>query len=59
MSFNNSNDMARANSIINSFGNEGKPQVKRIKKEQGLIERTEMDGEKIILAEDNRQVLFG
>lgn len=31
--------------------------IKRIKKDKGLIERTE--SEKIILAEDNRQVLLG
>jgi hypothetical protein len=57
MSVNNSNDMARANSIIDSF--DGNVKVKRIKKDNGLIERTEKDDEKIILAEDNRQILFG
>ena len=57
MSVNNSNDMARANSIIDSF--DGNVKVKRIKKDNGLIERTEKDDEKIILTEDNRQILFG
>ena len=58
MGFNNSNDMARANSIINSI-DESNVRVKRIKRDNGLIERTNKDDEKIILAEDNRQVLFG
>ena len=58
MSFNNSNDMARANSIINSL-DDSNVRVKRIKRDNGLIERTNKDDEKIILAEDNRQVLFG
>jgi hypothetical protein len=58
MGFNNSNDMARANSIINSL-DESNVRVKRIKRDNGLIERTNKDDEKIILAEDNRQVLFG
>ena len=56
MGINNSNDIAKAENIINSFSS---PNVKRIKRDNGLIERTEMDNEKIILAEDNRQVLFG
>lgn len=58
MGFNNSNDMARANSIINSL-DESNVRVKRIKRDNGLIERINKDDEKIILAEDNRQVLFG
>jgi hypothetical protein len=58
MGFNNSNDMARANSIINSL-DDSNVRVKRIKRDNGLIERTNKDDEKIILAEDNRQVLFG
>ena len=55
MGFNNSNDMARANSIINSLDESNV----RVKRDNGLIERTNKDDEKIILAEDNRQVLFG
>lgn len=58
MGFNNSNDMARANSIINSL-DDSNVRIKRIKRDNGLIERTNKDDEKIILAEDNRQVLFG
>ena len=57
MGMNNSNDMAKATSIINSFGDNVK--VKRVKKDNGLIERAEYSNEKIIIAEDNRRVLFG
>lgn len=58
MGTNNSNDMAKAANIIDSFNGENK-NVKRVKKDRGLIERTEGKDEKIILVEDNRQVLFG
>ena len=45
-----------AQQIIDSM-NPQKGKVKVIKKEPGLIEKKESD--KIILAEDNRQVIFG
>lgn len=54
---NNSNKIANAESILNSMGYSGK--VKIIKKEAGLLERENMDDNKIILAEDNRQILLG
>lgn len=53
----NENKIADAQNLLNSIG--GATKVKRIRKERGLIERAEMDDEKIILTEDNRQVLFG
>ena len=53
----NENKFANAQDLLNGIGTPRK--VKRIRKEAGLIERTELDNEKIILAEDNRQVLFG
>lgn len=56
MGMNNSNDIAKAVEIVNSFD---KTKVKKIKRENGLIERTQANNEKVILAEDNRQVLFG
>lgn len=40
---------------MESIADELKPEVKRVKKEKGLIERTESS--KIVLTEDNRQVL--
>ena len=53
----NENKFANAQNLLNSIG--GAAKVKRIRKEAGLIERAELENEKIILTEDNRQVLFG
>lgn len=54
----NSNNIGRANSLINEM-NGNKNNVKYIRKERGLMERDESSEDKIILAEDNRQILFG
>jgi hypothetical protein len=59
MAMNNSNDMAKAATLIDSINQSKGAKVKYIKKEQGLIERTEDRKDKIILAEDNRQIIFG
>ena len=53
----NENKFENAQSLLDGIG--GKKNVKYIRKETGLIERTQLDNEKIILTEDNRQVLFG
>ena len=53
----NENNFANAQALLSSIG--GDKKVKRIRKEAGLIERTQLENEKIILTEDNRQVLFG
>ena len=53
----NENNFADAQNILDSIGN--KKNVKYVRKEAGLIERAQVDNEKIILTEDNRQVLFG
>lgn len=50
----NENKLSCAQDILDNVGN---VQVKRVKKDLGLLERTEND--KIILVEDNRQVLLG
>ena len=50
----NENKLNNAQNILDSMKD---VTVKRVKKDAGLIERTET--EKIILAEDNRQVLLG
>ena len=52
----NSNNVENAQAIINSLNDN--PKVKFIKKDYDLFERTDK-GEKIILAEDNRQILLG
>lgn len=53
----NSNAIENAQDIINSLGNCSK--VKYVKKDNGLLEREKMEDNKIILAEDNRQILLG
>lgn len=52
----NENKIMAAQDLINNFAG-NTPQVKHIRKDRGLIERTE--SQKIILAEDNREVLLG
>lgn len=52
----NANVINNAEKLIESISKGEK--VKFIKKDRGLLERTENE-EKIILAEDNRQVLLG
>ena len=53
----NANNLSNAQEIIESL-NGTKANVKYIKKERGLMERQEC-GEKVILTEDNRQILLG
>jgi hypothetical protein len=50
----NENKINNAENIIDSMGN---VTIKRVKKDNGLLERSQ--SEKIILVEDNRQVLLG
>lgn len=58
MAINNANDMNRINTIIGEMGN-NKKTVKVIKKDNSLLERSEADKDKVILVEDNRQLLLG
>lgn len=53
---NNSNDISRAMGLVNDINSN--TVIKRIKKDSGLIERKDVQ-DKVILAEDNRQVIFG
>lgn len=54
----NSNNMSQAESLINEInGKNGN--VKIIRKERGLMERDSSKEDKVILTEDNRQILFG
>lgn len=52
----NSNKMEEAQNIINDLS---KSKVKVIKKDAGLLEREKMNDNKVILSEDNRQILLG
>lgn len=56
MKYVDSNKLEAAQEIINGLSN---AKVKRIKKDAGLLEKEKFDDSKIILAEDNRQILFG
>lgn len=56
MSTLNSNAMNSAQSIIDNLGTAN---IKRVKKEDGLLEREKMNDDKVILVEDNRQILLG
>jgi predicted homoserine dehydrogenase-like protein len=47
-------NLTKADNIVNSINNE-KSNVKRIKNENGLIERIESD--KVVLTEDNKMLL--
>lgn len=49
----------KAKDIIDKMSADSAQNIKIIKKEKGLIERQENNDTKIILAEDNRQVIFG
>lgn len=54
----NSNNMQKAASLINEM-NGNKNNVKVIRKERGLLEKDNSSEDRVILAEDNRQILFG
>ncbi len=51
-----SNNMEGAQELIGKLNSQ---KVKYIKKDKGLIERDTIKDEKVILTEDNRQILFG
>lgn len=53
----NANDMRNAQDILNNL--ENNQNVKVIKKDKGLIARESIENKKVILAEDNRQILLG
>ena len=53
---NNANTINEAENLIDSLNHKG--EVKRVKPNDGLMERYQYES-KVILTEDNRQVLFG
>lgn len=53
----NANNIEKAQELVNRF--DSSKNVKYIKKDKGLIERNAIQDEKLILTEDNRQILFG
>jgi hypothetical protein len=53
----NSNKLNKAEELVNNLTNN--TVVKKVKSEKGLIEKTEAGKDKIILVEDNRQIICG
>ena len=54
----NTNKLNKAEEIVNNLTNNNTV-VKRVKSEKGLIEKTEATKDKVILVEDNRQIICG
>ena len=52
----NTNNIENAQELIGKLNSQ---KVKYVKKDKGLIERDTIKDEKVILTEDNRQILFG
>ena len=55
----NTNNLSKAEELVNGLTNNNNTIVKRVKNEKGLIEKTEADKNKVILVEDNRQIICG
>ncbi len=55
----NANKLSKAEELVNGLTNNSNVTIKRVKNDKGLIEKTESDKNKIILVEDNRQIICG
>lgn len=55
----NANKLSKAEELVNGLTNDSNVTIKRVKNDRGLIEKTESDKNKIILVEDNRQIICG
>ena len=55
----NANKLSKAEELVNGLTNNSNVTIKRVKNDRGLIEKTESDKNKIILVEDNRQIICG
>ena len=55
----NANKLSKAEELVNGLTNNSNVSIKRVKNDRGLIEKTESDKNKIILVEDNRQIICG
>lgn len=53
---NNANNIENAQKLVGKLNGQN---IKYIRKEAGLIERQNLEDDKVILAEDNRQILLG
>lgn len=55
----NANKLSKAEELVNGLTNNSSVTIKRVKNDRGLIEKTEADKNKVILVEDNRQIICG
>lgn len=55
----NANKLSKAEELVNGLTNNSNVTIKRVKNDRGLIEKAESDNNKIILVEDNRQIICG
>lgn len=55
----NANKLSKAEELVNGLTNNSNVTIKRVKNDRGLIEKTEADKNKVILVEDNRQIICG
>lgn len=53
---NNANNIENAQKLVGKLNGQN---VKYVRKESGLIERQNLEDDKVILTEDNRQLLLG
>jgi hypothetical protein len=53
----NANVMAEAEDLVDGMNQTKK--IKTVRKDKSLIERTEVGDEKVIIVEDNRELLLG
>lgn len=53
----NANKLSKAEELVNGLTNNSNVTIKKVKNDRGLIEKTESDKNKIILVEDNRQII--
>jgi hypothetical protein len=49
-------DIDKACELVNGLNGDN---IKYIKKEKGLLEKSQCDGPKIIMEEDNRELIYG
>lgn len=52
----NANNITNAENLINNINGQ---KIKYVKKDKGLMERKDGENEKVILMEDNREILLG
>lgn len=52
------NKINKANQLVNNLISNDNVQIKKVRKDKGLIEKTNIEN-KVIIVEDNRQIICG